>query len=591
MVVGDDRSVDEGDLVTLTGTGTDPDTGDVLTYRWAQTGGTPRIALTGANTNSVSFTAPPLAANEDFVFTLTVTDSALATATDTVTVTIRADDDAATIAGDRTGAVTEDADTDTVTGQLTADDPDGDNRFRPQRALGTAGQYGTFRLTATGVWTYMLDNRADATNALAGGASVTDTFQVAASDGTPDAVVITVLGANDAPTATAGASRTVPEAAQVTLVATATDPDSGDLLTYAWTQPAGTPEQMLDGADTANASFTTPQLADTTAFTFTLTVTDRARAQATDRVIITVDADNDAATITGTTTGAVTEAGIEAGTETAGVPTTTGTLTVTDPDDDDRFQPQPAPGTAGRYGALSLTENGVWSYTLNNADSATNALLADAIVTDTFPVAASDGTEVLVAITVTGANDAPSANAGADQTDIPEGQRVLLSGGGSDPDTGDAAALTYAWTQTGGTPTVTFTPSGQSRVVRFAAPQLLEQTTLMFELTVTDPQGAEDRDQVQVTIEADNDPATIAGQRTGEITEDAEPTVTGQLSVTDPDGADRFLVPADPGLVGIYGTFTLTAEGAWAYTLDNDDPDTDALAANAPRHRHVHRAA
>ena len=580
MVVGDDRSVDEGDPVTLTGTGTDPDTGDMLTYRWAQTGGTPRIALTGANTNSVSFTAPPLAANEDFVFTLTVTDSALATATDTVTVTVRADDDAATITGDRTGAVTEDADTNTVIGQLTADDPDGDNRFRPQRALGTAGQYGTFRLTATGVWTYMLDNRADATNALAEGASVTDTFEVAASDGTPDAVVITVLGANDAPTATAGASRTVPEAAQVTLVATATDPDSGDLLTYAWTQPAGTPEQMLDGADTASASFTTPQLTVNTAFTFTLTVTDLAGARATDRVIITVNADNDAATITGTTIGAVTEAGIEAGTETAGVPTTTGTLTVDDPDGDDRFQPQPAPGTAGRYGALSLTENGVWSYTLSNADSATNALIADAIVTDTFPVAASDGTEVLVAITVTGANDAPTANAGADQADIPEGQLVFLSGSGSDPDTGDVAALTYAWTQTGGTPTVTFTPSGPSRVVRFTAPQLTAGTTLMFELTVTDPQGAEDRDQVQVTIEADNDPATIAGQRTGEVTEDASTTTaTGQLTVTDPEGVNSFR--SQSGTVGTYGTFILTDEGAWTYTLDNAFEATNALPATS----------
>ena len=32
---------------------------------------------------------------------------------------------------------------------------------------------------------------------------------------------------------------------------------------------------------------------------------------------------------------------------------------------------------------------------------------------------------------------------------------------------------------------------------------------------------------------------------------------------------------------GIYGTLMLTADGSWSYALDNDDPDTDALAQGA----------
>ena len=34
-----------------------------------------------------------------------------------------------------------------------------------------------------------------------------------------------------------------------------------------------------------------------------------------------------------------------------------------------------------------------------------------------------------------------------------------------------------------------------------------------------------------------------------------------------------------PDMDGIYGRFTIDADGAWTYTLDNDDDDTNALAA------------
>ena len=76
--------------MTLTGTGTDPE-GEAVTYAWSQTGGTPSVTLTGADTASASFTAPTqLVQDTTLTFTLTVRDVLGATGTDTVTVTITA---------------------------------------------------------------------------------------------------------------------------------------------------------------------------------------------------------------------------------------------------------------------------------------------------------------------------------------------------------------------------------------------------------------------------------------------------------------------------------------------------------------------
>ena len=85
---GADQTVSEGAAVTLDGSGTDLDAGDTLTYAWRQTGGTPDVTLTGADTASATFTAPSdLAANAVLTFTLTVSDG-ISSDTDTVTVTV-----------------------------------------------------------------------------------------------------------------------------------------------------------------------------------------------------------------------------------------------------------------------------------------------------------------------------------------------------------------------------------------------------------------------------------------------------------------------------------------------------------------------
>ena len=53
-----------------------------------------------------------------------------------------------------------------------------------------------------------------------------------------------------------------------------------------------------------------------------------------------------------------------------------------------------------------MTAAGVWAYTLDNANSAVQALNVGDTLTDSFTVTTVDGTPQLVTITITGSNDA-----------------------------------------------------------------------------------------------------------------------------------------------------------------------------------------
>ena len=122
-------------------------------------------------------------------------------------------------------------------------------------------------------------------------------------------------------------------------------------------------------------------------------------------VTVTITGSNDAAIISGTATGSVIEAdtGLSPGT-----PTASGTLTDTDVDNAaNAFAAVTSPtASAGGYGTFTMTAAGVWTYTLNNTNSAVQALNAGNTLTDTFTVTTIDGTAKVVTVTITGHNDA-----------------------------------------------------------------------------------------------------------------------------------------------------------------------------------------
>jgi len=83
---GLDQTVDEADLVTLSGSFEDPNAGDTHTFLWHLESSTNGQAVPDATTQSLSFTAID---NGDYTFSFTVTDNHGAQGSDTVVVTAK----------------------------------------------------------------------------------------------------------------------------------------------------------------------------------------------------------------------------------------------------------------------------------------------------------------------------------------------------------------------------------------------------------------------------------------------------------------------------------------------------------------------
>jgi hypothetical protein len=87
---GSSKKAEVGEQVTLDGGGShdsDP-TGQIVSYNWEQTGGSPFIRLNGANSATPSFTAPSVEEDTKFEFSLAVTDDEGAAEEDSVEVEV-----------------------------------------------------------------------------------------------------------------------------------------------------------------------------------------------------------------------------------------------------------------------------------------------------------------------------------------------------------------------------------------------------------------------------------------------------------------------------------------------------------------------
>ena len=354
-------------------------------------------------------------------FTVTTIDGT----SQVVTVTINGANDASVISGATTGSVTEDGgtkcDPPTATGTLTVTDVDNTAGFTAVDCpTASDAGYGTFTMTAGGVWIYKLDDSNCAVQALNVGDTLTDTFKVTSLDGTVELVTVTINGTNDAAIICGTKHGSVIEAGGVansasckpTATGTLTDIDvdnTPNTFTAIETPKAstggyGTFTMTTDGVwtytlDDTNAKVQALNVCDKLTDCFTVTTID-----GTPQVVtITINGANDAAVICGTTTGSVTEAGAC----TYGTPIATGTLTDTDVDNTpNTFTEVCRPKASdGGYGTFTMTADGVWIYKLDNSNCEVQALNDCDTLTDCFKVTTIDGTTQVVTITINGADD------------------------------------------------------------------------------------------------------------------------------------------------------------------------------------------
>ncbi len=126
------------------------------------------------------------------------------------------------------------------------------------------------------------------------------------------------------------------------------------------------------------------------------TITVSAEDGTTQDISITITGSNDAAVITSTD-----------GTIAEGTATVSATTTHTDVDannNDNVFTE--VTDVASTYGTYTVTDAGVWTYTLDNDNATVDALGAGQSATDTITVSAEDGTTQDVSIVITGGSDA-----------------------------------------------------------------------------------------------------------------------------------------------------------------------------------------
>ncbi|SLN32397.1 Hemolysin, chromosomal [Roseivivax jejudonensis] len=342
----------------------------------------------------------------------------------------------------------------------------------------------------------------------------------------------------------------------------ASDPD-GDDLAYA-VADGGAPENgsVAFGED---GSFTYTGDADFNGDdSFTVAVSDGEGGSDTAEVDVTVDAVNDDPVVDE----AASDLSVSGDEDTA----IGGDIVASDVDGDDLAYTL-AGGGAPQNGSVEFGEDGSFTYT---GDTDFNG-------EDGFTVAVNDGDggsdTVDVDVTVDAVDDEPS---NVDPV-IDEAASDLSVSGDEDTAIGgdivasdvDGEDLTYTVAD-GGSP--------ENGAVTFADGTFTYTGDAdfngddSFTVAVTDGEGGSDTAEVDVTVDAVNDPAQIGGDTSGSVTEDEAEVATGTLTVSDVDDPDTFTErSASQTSRSGFGTWTVTSGGAWSYMLDGSEPAVDAL--------------
>lgn len=275
---GPDQTVNEGDPVTLDGSGSSDPDNDPLTYQWSQVAG-PAVSLDTNNPVYPTFDSPWVdAGGATLTFRLIVSDGELDSNLTLVNITVKNVNNPP-VADAGVDQTVQEGSPVTLDGSGSYDL---DNESITYSWIQTAGSQVSLSGSDTAIASF--------TAPLVGSAGETLSFKLTVSDGidsTIDTVSVFVENVNHAPTANAGEPQTVNEGTPVTLYGAGNDPDN-DLLTFVWTQIDGVSVTLSD-SNAQTPSFTAPAVVsggDT--LIFQLVVNDGLAYSEPDEVAITV---------------------------------------------------------------------------------------------------------------------------------------------------------------------------------------------------------------------------------------------------------------------------------------------------------------
>jgi uncharacterized delta-60 repeat protein len=503
---------------------------------------------------------PPQNFNGTISLKVTATDSGSLSASSTFDLVIAAVNDVP-VAVASSNAVLEDA---TITGSVSAIDADAGAVLT--YALVNAAPTG---LTFNNDGTYTFD--ASSYDSLAAGQTQVLAVAFTATDGIDTSVsenlTITITGTNDVPVAVAS-SNAVLEDANITGSVSATDADTGAVLTYTLVNAAPTGLTFNnDGTYSFDASsYDSLAAGQTQVLNIAFTATDG---------IDTSTAEDLTITITGTNDTPVATSAVNAVNEDAVI---TGSVSATDAD----------AGAVLTYAlvnaaptGLTFNSDGTYTFDASSYDSLATGQTQVLNIAFTATDGIATSTAENLTITITGTNDVPVAVASSNA--VLEDATIIGSVSATDADAG--AVLTYALVNAAPTG-LTFNNDGTYSFDASSYDSLAAGQTQVLNIafTATDGIDTSTAEDLTITITGTNDAAIITGTSTGSVLESGTstsgtPTATGDLNATDVDNTSdtwTAVATATTSANG-YGSYTLTANGVWAYTLNNTNNTVQAL--------------
>ena len=503
------ESVDvvENKLVTMIGEGYDSDAED-LTFQWTQIYGEP-VVLSSTTDLEPTFMAPDVKNGEIKVLTfeLLVTDPQGENSSDTVEIIVNSVNSPPTVDAGRDKFVIQSINAISLIPQIIDKDED-DLTYKWEQVSGQKTSLSSVtqkHLTVQPVYFDFSQNEP-----LTFKITVDDGFGGIASD-TVSIILVTSLVGNSSISIDGGPIQTVTEGEIVSLDVTGSTLDNKP-ISYTWIQFIGTPV-ILSSFNGDHIEFTAPSVDDhEELLSFHVTGYSEGNGYASDMVLVKVVSSNNAP---------IADAGEDQNVPQQVFVNLEGTGT--DPDGDNiRFSWSQKSGIPTQI--YENTQPSAY-FVSPSISSLSEPLVFELKVTDVEGNFDVDDVEIIVSTL----NSPPRAYAGVDKR-VTGGDDVSIMGTASDLNND---SLTIEWKQIFGD-ALSFDKS--SLKLSFTAPDVAPTSSkrLAFELTVTDPHGLSDSDQVVIFVSPENSsPKANAGP---DFTVNENTTANLVCTGTDPDG-------------------------------------------------------